>query len=121
MAGRLVHFEMPAEDDVRGLNFYESLFGWTFNSANMPGITYHMTEAGGGPAGAIYPSESGERGPIVYFDTDEIDATVARIRELGGEAEDKLPIPGVGWFARCRDTEGNKFSLFQSDETVATG
>ena len=121
MAGRLVHFEMPAEDDVRGLNFYESLFGWTFNSANMPGITYHMTEAGGGLAGAIYPSESGERGPIVYFDTDEIDATVARIRELGGEAEDKLPIPGVGWFARCRDTEGNKFSLFQSDETVATG
>jgi hypothetical protein len=24
----------------------------------------------------------------------------------------------VGWFARCHDTEGNAFSLFQSDETV---
>jgi hypothetical protein len=24
----------------------------------------------------------------------------------------------VGWFARCKDSEGNEFSLFQSDESV---
>ena len=29
-----------------------------------------------------------------------------------------MPIPHVGWFARCTDTEGNEFSLFQSDESV---
>jgi predicted enzyme related to lactoylglutathione lyase len=40
------------------------------------------------------------------------------VRELGGDAEDKEPIPHVGWFARCKDTEGNPFSLFQSDESV---
>ena len=34
------------------------------------------------------------------------------------EAEDKQPIPSIGWFARCRDTEGNEFSLFQADESV---
>ena len=28
------------------------------------------------------------------------------------------PIPGVGWFTRCTDPEGNEFSLFQSDEGV---
>ena len=118
MPGRLVHFELPAKDDARAVEFYGSLFGWTFNSADMPGIRYHMTNAGGEPAGAIYPSESGLRGPIVYFDTDDIDATLARVRELGGEAEDKQPIPGIGWFARCRDTEDNEFSLFQPDESV---
>ena len=47
-----------------------------------------------------------------------IDKTIARVRELGGSAEDKQPIPTVGWFARCSDTEGNDFSLFQSDESV---
>ena len=55
---------------------------------------------------------------IVYFDTDDIDAMIVRIHALGGEAAEKSPIPGVGWFARCKDTEGNAFSLFQPDETV---
>jgi predicted enzyme related to lactoylglutathione lyase len=40
------------------------------------------------------------------------------VREAGGEAEDKQPIPGVGWFTRCKDTEGNPFGLFQTDESV---
>jgi hypothetical protein len=48
----------------------------------------------------------------------DIDASIARARELGGSAEDKQPIQGGGWFARCGDTEGNNFWLFQSDESV---
>ena len=34
------------------------------------------------------------------------------------EAEDKMPIPHVGWFTHCTDTEGNAFSLFHNDESV---
>ena len=117
MPGRLVHFEVPAEDAQRAVGFYRQLFGWEFQSWDGP-IEYHMTQAGGDPGGAVYPSESGERGPIVYFDSDDIDATIMRVRELGGEADDKQPIPGVGWFSRCRDTEGNSFCLYQSDESV---
>ncbi len=121
MAGKLVHFEMPAQDAARATRFYRDLFGWSFRDPGMPGVEYHMTEAGGEPGGAVYPSEGGEKGPIVYFDTDDIDAMLTHVRELGGEAEEKSPIPGVGWFARCRDTEGNPFSLFQSDESVRPG
>ena len=117
MAGRLVHFELPAKDAARARDFYGSLFGWTFSSWDGP-VEYHMTEASGDPGGAIYPSQAGEEGPIVYFDTDDIDAAVARIRELGGSAEERTPVPGVGWVARCGDTEGNHFSLFQSDEAA---
>ena len=118
MAGKLVHWEMPAQDDTRATTFYAGLFGWEWNTADMPGIAYHMTQAGGEPGGAIYPSEVGARGPIVYFDTDDIDSGIARARELGGSAEEKQPIPGIGWFARCEDTEGNPFSLFQSEGSV---
>jgi predicted enzyme related to lactoylglutathione lyase len=50
--------------------------------------------------------------------TDDIDATLAKVREAGGSGEEKQPIPQTGWFARCKDTEGNSFSLFQSDESV---
>ena len=77
-----------------------------------------MTQAGGDPGGAIYKTEGRPAGPIVYFDTDDIDAHVARVRELGGRAEDKMAIPGVGWMAACHDTEGNEVRLFQSDESA---
>ena len=120
MAGRLVHFEMPAQDDARATRFYGDLFGWEWNTADMgPGFKYHMVQFDEETGGAVYKSVEGERGPIVYFDTDDIDASLARVRELGGDAEDKQPIPGVGWFARCTDTEGNPFSLFQSDGGAA--
>lgn len=112
MAGKLVHFEIPAHDSGRARSFYGELFGWQFQEA-MPELDYQLTEGG-----AVYHSD--EVGHLkVYFDTDDIDGSVARTRELGGEAEDKQPIPGVGWHASCRDTEGNAFSLFQSEEGAA--
>jgi predicted enzyme related to lactoylglutathione lyase len=121
MPGKIVHFELPAEDDERGKAFWSGLFGWEFNDAGVPGMRYWLTQAGGEPAGALYPSEDlVAQGPIVYFDTDDVDASVARVRELGGQAEDKAPIPGVGWFARCHDSEGNPFRLFQSDESAGS-
>ena len=55
---------------------------------------------------------------LARCNTDDIDRDVTRVRELGGKAEGKEAIPHVGWFARCEDTEGNKFSFFQSDESV---
>lgn len=115
---RIVHFELPAEDTARARAFYGSLFGWQFQAWEGP-IEYHMTEAGGEPGGAIYPRQADERGPVVYFGVDDIDASLARVAELGGAVEQgKQPIPGIGWYAHCRDTEGNPFSLFQSDESV---
>jgi predicted enzyme related to lactoylglutathione lyase len=27
-------------------------------------------------------------------------------------------VPGMGWYARAQDTEGNPFSLWQSDESA---
>jgi hypothetical protein len=32
--------------------------------------------------------------------------------------QDKTAIPGQGYFAYCRDTEGNVFGIFQADETA---
>ena len=120
MAGRLVHFEIPAEDTARAQEFYEQLFGWSFQTWDGP-VEYRMTEAGGDPGGAIYKTEGRPSGPVVYFDTDDIDGSIAKVRDNGGKADDKMPIPHVGWFARCTDTEGNPFSLYQSDESASEG
>ena len=37
------------------------------------------------------------------------------MRELGGSAEAKSPVPTHGWFAACSDSEGNAFHLWQAD------
>ena len=108
---KIVWFEMPADDTARAREFYSGLFGWQFEAFEGP-FEYHMANEAGG---AVYPSQ-GERGPIVYFGADDIDAAVARVRELGGTAEGKEEIPHVGLFARCVDTEGNPFSLFQAPQ-----
>ncbi|HZO97731.1 MAG TPA: VOC family protein [Gaiellaceae bacterium] len=117
MTGKMVHFELPAEDTGRARTFWSGVFGWEFGESAMPEFEYYLVRTGEDQGGAVMRSQ-GTPGLIVYFDTDDIDASIAKVRELGGTAEDKQPIPQVGWFTRCRDTEGNEFSLFESDESV---
>ena len=118
MAGKLVHVEIGAEDADRAQGFWSGVFGWEVGPPMSPEMDYRMFQTAPDQGGAIFPSD--ERGNLrVYFDTDDIDATIAKVREQGGEAEDKMAVQGFGWFAGCRDTEGNAFSLWQSDESAA--
>ena len=119
MAGKLVHFEFPVKDADRGTAFYKSVFGWDFNDSGMPGIDYRMVQTGEDQGGAVYQADGGATGAIIYFDSDDIDASIAKVRDNGGEAEDKQAIPGIGWFSGCKDPEGNGFSLYQRDESAA--
>jgi predicted enzyme related to lactoylglutathione lyase len=112
----IVHFELPSADVQRSKGFWEGVFGWTF--AGMEGPFEYLMTKDEEPVGAIFQSEDAGNGPVVYFNTSDIDATLASVRDHGGEAAEKQPIPTIGWFARCKDTEGNSFSLFQADETV---
>jgi predicted enzyme related to lactoylglutathione lyase len=118
MGKRIVHVEFPAQDAERGKRFWEGLGGWSLNDAGMPGGQYLMFQEDNW-GGAVYKMEGAQpSGTTIYLGSDNIDADLAQVKELGGEAEDKQPIPNVGWFARCKDSEGNEFSLFQSDESV---
>jgi predicted enzyme related to lactoylglutathione lyase len=107
---------MPAKDGNRARKFYTSLLGWKFKDAGVPDMDYHMTE-GADPVVAVW-TQPDSQGPIIYFDTPDIDAAIKKTRELGGTANDKMPVPAQGWFAACTDTEGNKFSLWQADPSA---
>ena len=118
MAGKVVHVEIGAADADRAQGFWSGVFGYEVGPPMSPEMDYRMFRTGEDQGGAIVGG--GEPGNLtVYFDTDDIDATIAQINELGGTAGEKTPIPHVGWFARCTDTEGNAFSVFESDETVS--
>ena len=119
MAGKIVHFEVPAADADRAATFWGQLFGLNIGGSVMQDFDYRMFQVADDQGGAVMPSDKAGSGLIVYHDTDDIDASVAKVRELGGTADDKQPVPTHGWFAMCKDTEGNPFSLWQSDSNAA--
>jgi predicted enzyme related to lactoylglutathione lyase len=115
----MVHVEIPAGDTAKAREFWGSLFGWEFQE--YPGPTeYHMTRITETTGAAIYGADDDKRGVRLYFDVDDIKAGTARVNELGGEAGEPMPVPGMGWFAMCTDTEGNDFGLWQTDPNAPT-
>ena len=117
MPGRIVNFEIPADDVAKAREFWGSLFGWQFEAFPGP-VDYHLTSLDDGTGAAITGMEPGRRGPRVYFDVDDIRQGAARVKGLGGEAGEAMPVPAMGWFVVCKDSEGNDFGLWQDDPSA---
>jgi hypothetical protein len=115
MAGQMVHVEFPAGDTQKARDFWGGLFGWQFQAFEGSPSEYHMTQFSETQGGAIMEAEGDKRGPRVYFGVDDINASTARVSELGGQGGQALPVPTMGWFAVCSDSEGNEFGLWQTD------
>jgi uncharacterized protein len=117
VAGQIVHIEIPADDTAAAQAFWGSLFGWSFEA--FPGPSeYHMTRISDTTGGAITNMEPGKRGTRPYFDVDDVTAGAVRVKELGGQASEPMPVPGMGWFATCHDPHGNEFGLWQTDSSA---
>jgi predicted enzyme related to lactoylglutathione lyase len=124
MSGRVVHFEIPADDFARATEFYRSAFGWEISRA--PGIDYAMlgtTPSGddGSPAeagsinGGMLKRDADRKSPIVTIDVDDIEQALHKITELGGRTvTPKQEVLGMGYSAYFTDSEGNLMGLWQN-------
>jgi predicted enzyme related to lactoylglutathione lyase len=121
---RVVHFEIHAADPDRAVNFYQTLFGWTFQKWEGPMdywlITTGPNEQPGINGGLVRrQGEIDGQAVIAYVctvDVENLDASVQTAVDNGGQiALPKMPIPGMGWLAYCKDTEGNIFGMMQGD------
>jgi predicted enzyme related to lactoylglutathione lyase len=121
---RVIHFEIHAENPDRAIKFYQELFGWQFTKWEGPQpywlvVTGPDTEPG--INGGLIPRRGAIDGQAVIayvctVDTSSVDDYVRKAKAAGGlEVVPKMPIPGVGWLAYCKDTEGNIFGLMQND------
>jgi predicted enzyme related to lactoylglutathione lyase len=53
---------------------------------------------------------------VCTVDVPAIDEYVAKALSLGGTmALPKMPVPGIGWLAYVKDTEGNILGMMQND------
>jgi predicted enzyme related to lactoylglutathione lyase len=118
MPGKIVHIEIPADDTGKAREFYGALFGWQFETFP-EGSEYHMARIDDTSGAAVSGMEGGgKRGTRTYFDVDDIRAGAARVNELGGKADEPMPVPSMGWFATCTDPHGNEFGLWQTDPSA---
>lgn len=121
---RVVHFEIGVDDSDRALKFYSDVFGWSAEKWGGP-EEYWLVNTGAcdqpGINGGLYKRHAGMSftSHVNTIDVPSVDDFIARIWEHGGRiVTAKLPIPGVGYFAYCEDTEGNTFGIMQPDPTV---
>jgi len=50
------------------------------------------------------------------FGVDDVDEYMEKIEKAGGKLlTPKMPIPGVGYFAAFRDSEGNNYGIMEDD------
>jgi len=122
--GRVVHFEIHAEDPARARIFYEKVFGWEITQ--WQGEEYWLITTGkdeekginGGIVKRLGNAPTFDNPVSAYvctIDIDDIDAAAKKVVEAGGNVVvDKREIPGTGWLCYCKDTEGNIFGLMQS-------
>jgi predicted enzyme related to lactoylglutathione lyase len=116
---RVVHFEINADDPERAVQFYKNVFDWKVEKWDGP-VDYWLVTTGDksepGIDGAIARRTESAEAMVNTVDVPSIDRCVAKVKENGGSViVPKMPVPGVGWLAYCKDTEGNTFGMMQAD------
>lgn len=117
MTGKVIHFEIPIDDDERGVAFYGKAFGWTLEQWGP--VEYWTTDAGDGEGigGALSKRSDQVPSLMFYIDVESVDAALDAVEAAGGKRlSDRMPIPSVGWMAYFEDTEGNRVGLFEPDD-----
>jgi hypothetical protein len=116
---RVIHFEIPAAEPDRAAAFYGKAFGWKFDKWPGP-MEYWMVVTGkeGEPGinGGMMKKPGGIASTTNTIGVDSVDSAIAAVLKAGGKnIMPKTPIPTVGYFAYCEDTEGNVFGVMQAD------
>lgn len=120
---RPVHFEIHASNPERAIKFYQDTFGWTFNQWSGGEYWIVLTGRGEGIDGGLIrrqgpEPENGQ--PVNAFpmtvDVDDLDRYFNDAIKAGGTAAvPRMAVPGVGWLAYVKDTEGNILGMMQND------
>jgi predicted enzyme related to lactoylglutathione lyase len=125
---RVVHFEIHAEQPERAVAFYRTVFGWDITKWDGP-VEYWLIKTGPDGTPGINGGLVPRRGPIdgqaviAYVCTVDVSALDEYLRKVtahgGSVALPRMAVPGVGWLAYAKDTEGNIFGMLQADPKAA--
>jgi predicted enzyme related to lactoylglutathione lyase len=124
---KVVHFEIPVDDETRAKEFYGSIFDWDLNDADMGGgVTYttvgtvetdeqRMPKEPGAINGGIMKRSPDASSPVITIQVDSIDDTLKKVDAGGGSTvQPRTEIPDMGAaFGYFKDSEGNVMGLWE--------
>ena len=117
--GTFIWHELYAPDAGAAHQFYAELIGWKTKSMDMgPGGEYRMFAKGKSDLAGVVSTKAPQfKGVpphwLVYIGVDDVDATCAHARKLGGKVlMAPMDIP-VGRFAVLEDPQGAVFAVFK--------
>jgi uncharacterized protein len=119
--GALTMNQLNTTDTGAAESFYSGLFGWRFEQVATGDQAFWSIYNGDRLNGGMMPlpDHQAQAGVpshwLAYFTSSDLDASVARIGELGGDVMvPPMPIP-AGRFAVARDPQGAIFALFAGE------
>ncbi|MDQ4108009.1 MAG: VOC family protein [Actinomycetota bacterium] len=125
--GKVVHFEIPADDVARAREFYGSIFGWQLQDMASEGMDYtivmttpvdqqtQLPTEPGAINGGMMKRAADTPSPVITIDVESIDDALKQVEAGGGSAvRPRTEIPGMGAFAYFKDTEGNVIGLWET-------
>ena len=125
MSNKIMWLEVASTDIPASAKFYGDLFGWPIvrdeqMDYTMTGFEGDETGVGFSPVGDARSFVGAAGSVLVYVDVADIDASIARAKELGAPILlDKMEIPTVGWMAIFGDPGGNRIAVMQGMPPVA--
>jgi len=123
---RVIHFEIHATNPDALAEFYKKVFGWEVKKWEGPWEYWVISTGSEGTAGingailqrrGAAPTEGAAvNGYVNTIDVVSVETTIQLVTENGGSvALPKMPVPGMGWLAYCKDPDGNIFGIMQND------
>jgi predicted enzyme related to lactoylglutathione lyase len=109
--------ELMTRDAAASAKFYTALFGWSREEMDMQGYTYSMFKSGDrAVCGMFALSPEAESMPVMwmpYVTVEDLEASVARAKELGATVHKEITTIQVGRFAILADPQGAVIGLWQ--------
>jgi uncharacterized glyoxalase superfamily protein PhnB len=104
--GDLYYFTLPVHDMAKAQAFFAAVLGWQFDDPERG----HVVNITAPPGGVRQVEPDASTRPELWFVVDDIHVAVAKVRELGGTAQDPV-LYDSGWSADCVDDQGTTFNL----------
>jgi predicted enzyme related to lactoylglutathione lyase len=112
--GLLSWNELASPDLEGSASFYSELLGWTvtpFEGMHIPYMTI-QNQDGHGNGGVRQAMENEPPSWLVYFGSDDIEASLSKANELGGTTVVPKTSIGVGEIGVLQDPQGATFALY---------
>ena len=117
-SGKIVWVDLTVPDAQKVRDFYAGVVGWTPTGVDMGGYEdFNMNSADGEPAaGVCWRRGTNANIPpawLIYITVEDIDASIARCADLGGEVIEPVRAVATGRMAIIRDPAGAVAGLYQ--------